>query len=143
VISLRVSEVYGPGNKMPTALRDMLLAALRGEPFRMDEGGDHRFHFVHVEDVARATMCALDCARPEHSVFNVNGGPQVSLREAAEHVRRALPSAVIELGPGFWHLDRQGEWETGLAVRELGYTPAIPLEEGVATYASWLREHPY
>jgi nucleoside-diphosphate-sugar epimerase len=143
VISLRISEVYGPGNKMPTALRDMLIAAVRGEPFRMDAGGDHRFHFIHVTDVARATLCALDCERGEHSVFNVNGGPQVSLREAAEHVRRALPDADIELGPGHWHLDRQGEWDTSLAARELGYTPAIPLEDGIATYASWLRDHPY
>jgi nucleoside-diphosphate-sugar epimerase len=143
VISLRLSEVYGPGNKMPTALRDMLIAAVHGEPFRMAEGGDHRFHFIHVEDAARATLCALDCARTEHSVFNVNGGPQVSLHEAAEHVRRALPGADIELGPGCWHLDRQGEWDTSLAARELGYTPAIPLEEGIATYASWLRDHPY
>jgi nucleoside-diphosphate-sugar epimerase len=143
VISLRVSEVYGPGNRMPTALRDMLIAAVKGEPFRQAAGGDHRFHFIHVEDVVRATLCALDCPRTEHAVFNVNGGPQVSLREAADHVRRAVPGAVIELGPGFGHLDRQGEWDTSRAARELGYTPAIPLAEGIATYASWLREHPY
>jgi UDP-glucose 4-epimerase len=143
VLSLRVSEVYGPGNKMPTALRDMLIAAVQGQPFRMAEGGDHRFHFIHVEDVARATLCALDCAHPEHSVFNVNGGPQVSLREAAEHVRRALPDADLELGPGCWHLDRQGEWDTSLAARELGYTPAITLAEGIAGYAGWLRDHRY
>jgi nucleoside-diphosphate-sugar epimerase len=143
VISLRVSEVYGPGNKMPTALRDMLIAVVHGEPFRMPEGGDHRFHFIHVEDVARATLCALDVSRPEHSVFNVNGGPQVSLREAAEHVRRAVPGADIELGPGHWHLDRQGEWDTSVAARELEYTPAIPLTEGIAGYARWLKEHPY
>jgi UDP-glucose 4-epimerase len=143
IVSLRVSEVYGPGNKMPTALRDMLIAAVKGEPFRMTDGGDHRFHFIHVEDVARATLCALDFARGEHAVFNVNGGPQVSLREAAEHVRRAVPGADIEVGPGFWHLDRQGEWDTRLAAQELGYSPSIRLADGIAAYADWLREHPY
>lgn len=143
IVSLRVSEVYGPGNKMPTALRDMLIAAVRGESFSMATGGDHRFHFIHVEDVARATLCALDASDTEHAVFNVNGGPQVTLGEAAEHVRRAVPGAVVELGPGFWHLDRQGEWDTTRAARELGYTPAIPLAQGIAAYASWLREHTY
>lgn len=143
IVSLRVSEVYGPGNKMPTALRDMLIAAVRGEPFRMADGGDHRFHFVHVEDVARATLCALDCERGEDAVFNVNGGPQVSLREAAELVRQAVPGADIELGAGFWHLDRQGEWDTTRAASELGYVPAIALADGIAGYADWLREHPY
>jgi UDP-glucose 4-epimerase len=143
VVSLRISEVYGPGNKMPTALRDMVIAAVRGEPFGMAEGGDHRFHFIHVEDVARATLCALDSAAGEHAVFNVNGGPQVALREVAEHVRRALPDARIELGPGFWHLDRQGEWDTTRAAQELGYRPSIPLDQGIATYADWLKQHPY
>jgi len=143
VISLRISEVYGPGNRMPTALRDMLIAAVHEEPFRMEAGGDHGFHFVHVEDVARAALCALDCESPEHAVFNVNGGPQVSLREAAEHVRRVVPGAEIELASGHWHLDRQGEWDTTRAELQLGYQPAISLGEGIARYADWLREHPY
>jgi UDP-glucose 4-epimerase len=143
VISLRISEVYGPGNRMPTALRDMVMAAVRGEPFRMESGGDHRFHFIHVEDVARAVLCALDLASREHAVFNVNGGAQVSLRDAAEHVRSAVPGADIELGPGHWHLDRQGEWDTSRARRELGYAPGVPLAEGIARYAEWLRTNPY
>jgi UDP-glucose 4-epimerase len=143
VVSLRVSEVYGPGNRMPTALRDMLIAAVRGRPFRMAAGGDHRFHFIHVTDVARATLCALECPLVERPMFNVNGGSQVSLREAADRVRTAVPGADIDIGPGFWHLDRQGEWDTTAARRDLGYAPAVPLDEGIATYADWLREHPY
>ncbi len=143
VVSLRLSEVYGPGNKMPTALRDMLLDAVGGRPFRMTDGGDHRFHFIHVDDVARASLCALDCERTEQAVFNINGGPQVSLEEAAALVRRSVPGADIALGPGFWHLDRQGEWDTTAAAREIGYEPGVPLDQGIASYAEWLREHPY
>jgi UDP-glucose 4-epimerase len=143
IVSLRLGEVYGPGNKMPTALRDMLIAAVHGEPFRMDGGGDHRFHFVHVSDVARATLCALSCDMTARPVFNVNGGPQVSLRETSELVRAAVPGCEIELGGGFWHLDRQGEWDTAAAARDLGYSPATSLNEGVAAYADWLSQHPY
>ena len=141
--SLRLSEVYGPGNKMPTALRDMLIAAVHKHPLRMENGGDHRFHFVHVEDVARATLCALDSGSAEQSVFNVNGGPQVSLQEAVDLVYRAVPDADIEVGPGVLHLDCQGEWDTTAAVRDLGYRPAVALEQGIAGYANWLREHRY
>jgi UDP-glucose 4-epimerase len=142
IVSLRLGEVYGPGNKLHTALRDMVMAAVHDQPFRMTDGGDHRFHFVHVGDIARATLCALDCTPGDRPVFNVNGGPQVSLQDAAELVRRAVPDADIEIGAGFWHLDRQGEWDTTAAARELGYTPATTLADGVASYAEWLREHP-
>jgi UDP-glucose 4-epimerase len=143
VISLRFSEVYGPGNRMPTALRDMLLAAIQGRPFRMPDGGDHPFQFIHVDDVARAALCALDCSEPAQRVFNVTGGTQVSLHDVATLVGKAIPSADIEIGPGFWHLDRQGEWDITAAARELGYTPQMSLESGIASYAAWLRSHPY
>jgi len=143
VISLRFSEVYGPGNKMPTALRDMLIAAVHGRAFRMPDGADHRFQFIHVDDVARATLCALDRAAPGQRVFNITGGPQVSLSDAAALVRAAVPGAEIEIGPGFWHLDRQGEWDITAAARELGYAPQVTLADGIASYAAWLRENPY
>jgi UDP-glucose 4-epimerase len=143
IIALRFSEVYGPGNKMPTALRDMLLAAVSGRPFRMADGGDHRFQFIHVEDVAHATLCAIDCFAPPTRLFNITGGSQVALRDAVEIVRGAVPGADVEVGPGYWHLDRQGEWDIGAAQRELGYRPQVTLEAGIASYADWLREHPY
>jgi UDP-glucose 4-epimerase len=145
VISLRLGEVYGPGNKMPTALRDMLIAAVHGQPYALAKGGDHRFHFTHVADVARAALCALDAPQPKdvRPVFNINSGPQVSLKEAAELVRKAVPGADINIGDGFWYLDRQGEWDTSAAKCALGYEPSISLEQGIADYAAWLREHPY
>ena len=52
VVSLRVTEVYGPGLWMPSLLGDMIRAGLRGETFRLDAGGDHHFQFVFVGDVA-------------------------------------------------------------------------------------------
>jgi nucleoside-diphosphate-sugar epimerase len=143
IICLRFSEVYGPGNRMPTALRDMLLAAIGERPFRMPDGGDHRFQFIHVDDVVQATVRALDCVAPATRVFNISGGSQVALREAVELVRRAVPGADIEVGPGYWHLDRQGAWDIGAAQRELAYQPEITLEAGIASYAEWLKEHPY
>jgi len=143
VVSLRFSEVYGPGNKLHTALRDMLIAALRGEPFRMDQGGDHRFQFIHVEDVVQATIRALDAPTPGRRVFNISGGCQVSLQDVAGIVIDIVPGADIAIGPGHWHLDRQGEWDLTAARHELGYEPAVPLAHGIAAYADWLRDHPY
>ncbi len=143
IVSLRFSEVYGPGNRMPTALRDMLLAAVHQRPFRMPDGGDHRFQFIHVDDVARATLCALQCEEPKSRVFNISGGSQVALRDAVDLVRRIVSDADIEVGPGVCHLDRQGQWDISNAGEQLGYRPQVTLEAGIASYADWLREHRY
>jgi len=143
VISLRITEVYGPGNPMPEILRDIIKAAQAEEPFTMESGGDHSFHFVHVRDVARAAILAAFSEHRQQSIYNVTGGQRCTLSEAAAMIARLLPAARIDIGGGEWHLDRQGPWDISAIERDLGYLPAYPLERGLPEYVEWLRDHPY
>lgn len=143
VISLRITEVYGPGNPMPEILRDIIKAAHMREPFKLQSGGDHGFHFVHVRDVAHAAMLAAFSAEREQSVFNVTGGERHTLAETAEMIARILPGAQNEIGDGYLHLDRQGPWDISAIERDLGYMPEYPLERGLPEYVEWLRDHTY
>src|SRR3954464_850367 len=80
IVSLRVTEVYGPGLWMPSLLGDMIRAGLRGETFRLDAGGDHHFQFVFVEDVATAARLASTTTTTlAQSVYNVSGGVRLSV----------------------------------------------------------------
>jgi UDP-glucose 4-epimerase len=143
VVSLRITEIYGPGNKMPQFLKEIIGPALRGEPYKLEKGGDHRFQFVRVEDVARAAILAADAEEFGQRVYNVTGGSQISLAEAADMVREAVPGADIEIGPGHLHLDRQGPYDNSAAERDLKYKPEWPVERGIRDYVDWLRTHPY
>jgi UDP-glucose 4-epimerase len=142
VISLRVTEVYGPGLRMPEVLKDMLTAAVRGRPFALPEGAAHRFQFVHVLDVARAAVLAAQADEPKQSVYNISGGSQVTLEDLADTIRGRFPQAELTLGPGFWGgWDRQGPFDLSAAARDLDYIPEWPLERGLDQYAHWLAEH--
>jgi UDP-glucose 4-epimerase len=144
VLSLRVTEVYGPGNRMPEVLKEMIQAGLREEPFRLEAGADHRFQFVHAEDVARAAVAAADVDGHSQPAYNVTGGRQVTLAETAEVVRAVLPGAELQIGPGHIPtLDRQGPFDLTASRRDLGYEPSWSLEDGVEKYTGWLRGHPY
>ncbi|MGA9636841.1 MAG: NAD(P)-dependent oxidoreductase [Solirubrobacterales bacterium] len=143
VVSLRVTEVYGPENPMPELMRDMLRAAIDGEPYRLEAGADHRIRFVHVKDVALAAKLAATVDWPLARAYNIRGDREVVVSELVEMVRELFPGAQIEIGPGHLHLDRQGPWEMNLAEADLGYKPKHPLSEGVREYADWLRERPY
>jgi UDP-glucose 4-epimerase len=143
VVSLRPSELYGPGNKMPQYLREMIRTVLDGEPYRLRQGGDQRFHFVHVEDVALATDLAVHAGEVRRRVFNIAGGGQTRLADAAAIVRDAVPGAEIEIGDGLLDLDQQGPWDLTAARDELGYEPSRTLEAGLRGYVDHLREHAY
>lgn len=143
VTALRFAEVYGPGNRMPQILRDIIKTVLRGEAFSLESGADHLFHFIHAEDVAQAAILAATTDNPQGSVYNVFGDRAWKLSEAADLVRKLLPNADISIGPGYCHLDRQGPWDQSTAIRELRYTPRYTLEEGLAGYVEWLRTNEY
>jgi UDP-glucose 4-epimerase len=135
VTSLRVSEVYGPGNRMPQYLCELIDAALAGEPYELPAGADHRFQFVHVQDVARAAVLASEAAHLPQEAYNVTGGSQIALREAVEAVERLVPGGDFRIGPGHIEsLDRQGEWDISAAERDFGYRPEWELERGILDY---------
>ena len=68
MIALRYHNVYGPRAPLDTpyaGVASLFLAALRrGEAPRLYEDGGQRRDFVHVRDVARANLVALDCSGP-------------------------------------------------------------------------------
>jgi UDP-glucose 4-epimerase len=137
ITSLRVSEVYGPGNRMPQYLCELVDAALEGRTYRLPSGADQRFQFVHVRDVARAAVLACDVSGLPLEAYNVTGGSQIALAEAADEVARLVPGAQFEIGPGQLELDRQGEWDISAAERDFGYRPEWAIERGVQDYVAW------
>jgi UDP-glucose 4-epimerase len=140
IVSLRVTEVYGPGLWMPSLLGDMIRAGLRGETFGLDTGGDHPFQFVFVEDVATAARLAATTPTLTQSVYNVSGGCRTTVAETATLLEKLLPASRYEIGPGLlpqW--DRQGEYDLSASNRDLGYTPQWTLERGLETQIEWLR----
>lgn len=143
VVSLRITEVFGPGNKMPQSLREMIVPALHGEPYRLEKGGDHGFQFIRVEDVVSAALLAADAENFHQRTYNITGGVQITLARAAEIVHAAIPGGDIQIGPGHLHLDRQGPYDISAAERDLGYAPRWTVEEGIWDYVDWLRDHLY
>ena len=140
IVSLRVTEVYGPGLWMPSLLGDMIRAGLRGATFVLEAGGDHPFQFVYVDDVATAARLAATSTSVSQSVYNVSGGLQVTVAETARLLEGHIPGSRYEIGAGLlpqW--DSQGPYDLTASRRDLGYTPAWSLESGLAEQIAWLR----
>jgi UDP-glucose 4-epimerase len=140
VISLRVGQIYGPGQLMQEDVRDAVKAALRRKVFCLGGGRDARLQLVHVSDVARATVSA--CMVNAHSLdtYNIAGGAQPTYGEVLDMLAEMIGGAVFEVGPGgFDGSDEQGPFAIAAAARDLGYVPQVALREGLADYVAWLR----
>ena len=141
IVSLRITEVYGPGLWMPSLLGDMIRAGIRGETFVLESGGDHPFQFVHVGDVATAARLASTTTTLTQAVYNVSGGRQVTVTETARLLEELIRGSRYQVGPGLLpNWDSQGPYDLSATTRDLGYEPAWTLESGLVNQIDWLRD---
>jgi UDP-glucose 4-epimerase len=143
VVSLRIGQVYGPGNRMPEVLGDMLKALTKTGAFTLAQGSDHGFNFIHARDVALATERALVAPGPFAPLaYNISSAEYWQLGDVAALVRPLFPTGRLQIGPGpVAELDLQGLFDTTAARRDLGYELEWTLARGLNDYAAWLRTH--
>ncbi|MFE9871540.1 UDP-glucose 4-epimerase GalE [Micromonospora sp. NPDC005686] len=100
--------------------------------------------YIHVEDLARAHLLALDAATPgRHRIYNLGNGNGFTNRQVVDVVREVTGHPVpVEVAPR-----REGDpaelvASSALARDELGWTPAKPtLHDMVGDAWAFYREH--
>jgi nucleoside-diphosphate-sugar epimerase len=139
-VSARLAWVYGPRRRTPCGLRRMLSDALAGRPTRLQSGLSAMRQYVHVDDVAAALLALLRAPHLPRRSYNVSGGDFRGFAEVVDAVRRLFPSADITVGDEEDPDDPpMGPLSIGAIVEDVGWKPSIPLSEGLADYAEWLR----
>jgi dTDP-L-rhamnose 4-epimerase len=144
-VALRLFNVYGPGQALSNPYTGVLAIfasrLLNGERPLVFEDGEQRRDFVHVEDVARAFILALEHEEAPGRVFNIGSGRDVSILDVA----RALASAmgVSQLGPDVAGKARVGDIrhcfaDTGLARQLLGFEARRSFADSLGALADWV-----
>ncbi len=135
-IGLRFFNVYGPGQK-PTAyytsvINHFVKRLRAGEPPIIDGKGEQSMDFVHVHDIARAVVMALDVDASRADVpINIGTGIDTSVAELA----RTLVAAVgVDAEPQFRPrevLVSRRMADISRARNVLGWNPTIDLATGM------------
>jgi dTDP-L-rhamnose 4-epimerase len=112
-----------------------------GQAPRVFEDGGQMRDFVHVHDVARANLLAIDAVllRPTESwaTYNVCSGTPVPIRRVAELLAEAADGpAPLVTGDHRAGDVRHVVASPELATAELGFTATIPPEQGIAEFAT-------
>ena len=144
-IGLRYHNVYGPG--MPRDTPYSGVAAIfrssleHGQAPRVFEDGGQMRDFVHVDDVARANLLAIDAVRerPAESwaAYNVCSGAPVTILRVADLLARASDGPSPEVTGDYRAGDvRHVVASPALAAEQLGFTAKIAPDQGIAEFAS-------
>ena len=146
-VALRLWNAYGPGQALSNPYTGVLaIFASRlhnGQPPVIFEDGQQRRDFVHVSDVARAFILALDHPKAAGGVFNVGSGEDRTVAEVATLLAESMGRK--DLPPEIAGKARAGDIRHCIPdidhiCEQLGYEPQADFREGLAELAGWVAE---
>jgi len=142
--ALRFFNVYGPRQdpKSPYSgvISIFMDRSMRGEDVVIFGDGEQTRDFVYVGDVAEAILAACFADEAPAGPLNVGTGKEITINELAAVVCRLneADSTVLhaEARPG--EILRSAA-NVSAAREALGFEAKVPIEEGLAETAAWLR----
>jgi len=118
-VSLRFSNIYGPNSAgKGSVVSTMIRRVLAGKPLTIEGSGDQARDFIHVTDVCRAIVAALEAeaSKVAGQTFAIGSGVQTSIN--------TLVSRLTDIHDGPVELCR-GEARGGGSAPPVDITPAM------------------
>jgi UDP-glucose 4-epimerase len=134
-IALRFFNVYGPGQKIEayytSVINHFIQRLRRGDAPIIDGKGEQSMDFVHVSDLARAVVLAME-AEQSNLPINIGTGIDTSIAALAKIL---IESVGVDVEPQFNPRDvlvTRRAADISRAKEILGWEPTITVEEGMA-----------
>ena len=142
-VALRYFNTYGPGQALSnpyTGVAAIFSSRLsNGRPPLVFEDGQQKRDFIHVEDVARANLMALE-SDLAGVALNIGAGDPRSIVDVAHHLAKAMN---VEIEPRVTGDFRSGDirhcWADPTTARDLlGFEAQTPFEAGIESLVEWV-----
>lgn len=156
---LRFFTVYGPWGRPDMALFLFTRNILAGEPIDVFNYGHHRRDFTYIDDIVEGIIRVLDhvaepnpdwssdtpdsaTSRAPYRLYNIGSHRPIELMRYIDVLEQCLGRKAIKnllpMQPG----DVPDTYaDVDALIRDVGYRPDTPIEEGVARFVAWYRDH--
>ena len=160
---LRFFTVYGPAGRPDMAYFGFTNKLLKGETIQIFNYGNCRRDFTFVDDIVEGIVRVMQGAPerkngedglpiPPYAVYNIGGGQSENLLDFVQILQEELTRAgvlpadfdfeahkkLVPMQPG----DVPTTYADSTALeRDFGFTPKIPLREGLRKFAEWYKEY--
>jgi UDP-glucuronate 4-epimerase len=156
---LRFFTVYGPWGRPDMAMFIFAKAILEGKPIKLFNHGNMRRDFTYIDDIVEAIVRLIDrppqgnaawsSDRPDPAssaapwkIYNIgNNRPEELMHVVALLEKEFGRTAIKEMQPM-----QPGDVPATYAdiedlARDIGFKPSTSIEDGIARFSKWFREH--
>ncbi|MGW4072956.1 dTDP-glucose 4,6-dehydratase [Streptomyces asiaticus] len=134
----RCANNYGPYQHPEKAIPRFITNLMDGEPVPLYGDGANVRDWLHVEDHCRGVALVAERGLAGE-VYNIGGGTELANRELTERILELLGAdwSMVRKVPDRKGHDRRYSLDITKISGELGYQPAVSLEEGLADTVKW------
>jgi UDP-glucuronate 4-epimerase len=156
---LRFFTVYGPWGRPDMALFMFTKSILAGKPIDVFNYGNHRRDFTFIDDIVEGVMRVLDKV-PEpnpqwtgdtpdsatsyapYRLYNIGNHQPVELLRFIEILENCLGKKAQKNLLPLQNGDVPATYaDVDDLMRDVGFKPATPIEEGIARFVTWYKEY--
>jgi nucleoside-diphosphate-sugar epimerase len=143
VVILRVFMVYGPAQRdMRKLMPYVVLSLLKGDVPKLTSG-QRPVDWIYVDDVVEALLASGLAGHVEGETIDIGSGKLETVKTVVEQLVRLIGSDVA---PAFGAspdrpLEQVRVADTKLAEELLGWTPQVPLDEGLKRTVAWYEQN--
>lgn len=141
-IGLRFFTVYGPYGRPDMAPWIFTDKISNNETIRVFNHGNSKRDFTYVEDIVQGVVNSLYVHTGQPEVVNLGNGRPVILADFVRIVEERVGKKAQIHTVGMQKGDVPVTYADITKARKLlGYDPNTPIEEGIAKFVAWFREH--
>ena len=140
VVFTRSANVFGPGQQLYRIIPRAILFFMIGKTLELHGGGHSVRSFIHIKDVVDGTFKAMLNGKAGE-IFHLSTDRTVSIRDLVELIAKLIDvsfddyTKIVDERLG---KDSSYLLDSSKAKRELGWNPAISLEEGIQETIDWV-----
>ncbi len=137
---LRFFTVYGPRQRPDLAIHKFARLIEAGEPIPVYGDGSMRRDFTYIDDIINGVVAAIDrCSG--YQIYNLGESRPICVSDLIAEIEKALGKQAVKnhlsVQPGDVN---QTYADVAKAQRDLDYSPATHINQGLAEFVAWLRQ---
>ncbi|MFH0901373.1 MAG: NAD-dependent epimerase/dehydratase family protein [Pseudomonadota bacterium] len=144
ISSLRFFTVYGPRQRPEMAIHKFTRQIHQHQAITLFGDGGSARDYTYIDDIVDGAYAACLRVTPgDYRIYNLGGSRTTTLRRLVELIGDALGiEPIVEHAPA-----QPGDVpityaNVSRAATDLGYSPSVPIEEGIRRFVAWYRAEP-
>ena len=137
----RAANVCGPGQALYRIIPKTILCILTGKRLRLEGGGFSVRSFIHIRDVADATLRVARQGQPGE-VYHLSTPVNQTIRELVEEICRQMDAPFdqhVDVAPARLGQDAAYLLDSTKARSQLQWAPQLTVADAIRDTADWLK----